>query len=80
LEQAHHLMVQMDRARQGIVGQFLFQHHHIEAFAAKQVRSQRADRPAANNRNIEHGFMPPLFPEGLVKAPPFMIALKLSLA
>ncbi|GLK46523.1 hypothetical protein GCM10017612_44450 [Novosphingobium resinovorum] len=59
LEQAHHLMVEMDRTRQGVVFQFPFENEDLQPFQAEKVRGQRAHRAAAyDNDVVRHDFRP----------------------
>src|ERR1043165_4472156 len=52
LEEAHHLVVDMDRAGQWIRFGLAFDHQRAQARMAKQIRRERADRAASNNRDL----------------------------
>ena len=53
LEQPHHLVVEMHRAGQGVMFEFLFQHDDRQPLAPQQIGRHRTHGAAAHDRDIE---------------------------
>ena len=60
LEQAHHFMVEMHRARQRIGMGLLLDHQDRQARFSKEIGRKGPHRPAADDRNVEHGSVFPV--------------------
>ena len=70
LEHAHDLTVEMHRAGQGMDIRIAFEDQHAKCVPAEEVRKQRADRPEADDGDVEVRLSHPAAKPSARRAPP----------